>query len=84
MLGVLSRHASNAVLAARAQERNYVQRKENERRRKELFDDGLVKFNKGDIEVRHGKGLMFCWHSSQAVSPCSFPVVVAYGSATEL
>ena len=37
------------------QERNYVARKENERKRRELFDDALAKFKSGDIEVR-GKG----------------------------
>lgn len=33
------------------QARNYVQRKEAERKRRELFDDALVKFKKGDLEV---------------------------------
>eukprot|EP00877_Chromochloris_zofingiensis_P002583 jgi/Chrzof1/12325/Cz06g30120.t1 len=32
------------------QARNYVQRKEAERKRRELFDDALVKFKKGDLE----------------------------------
>jgi hypothetical protein len=31
------------------QERNYVARKENERKRRELFDDALAKFKSGDI-----------------------------------
>lgn len=34
------------------QARNYVSRKEQERKRRELFDDALSKFNKNDIEVR--------------------------------
>lgn len=34
------------------QARNYVSRKEQERKRRELFDDALVKFNAGEIEVR--------------------------------
>jgi hypothetical protein len=34
------------------QARNYVSRKEQERKRRELFDDALAKFNKNDIEVR--------------------------------
>lgn len=34
------------------QARNYVSRKEQERKRRELFDDALSKFNKGDVEVR--------------------------------
>ncbi len=38
------------------QARNYVQRKEAERKRRELFDDALVKFKKGDIEVGSGLG----------------------------
>jgi len=32
------------------QERNYTSRKEEERKRRELFDDALVKFRKGDVE----------------------------------
>ncbi|KAF8065729.1 alpha-mannosidase [Scenedesmus sp. PABB004] len=32
------------------QSRNYVSRKEQERKRRELFDDALAKFNKGDVE----------------------------------
>jgi len=36
------------------QARNYVSRKEQERKRRELFDDALAKFNKGDVEVRRG------------------------------
>ncbi|WIA37077.1 hypothetical protein OEZ86_014050 [Tetradesmus obliquus] len=32
------------------QARNYVSRKEQERKRRELFDDALVKFNAGEIE----------------------------------
>lgn len=34
------------------QARNYISRKEQERKRRELFDDALAKFNKGDLEVR--------------------------------
>lgn len=34
------------------QARNYVSRREQERKRRELFDDALAKFNKSDIEVR--------------------------------
>lgn len=33
------------------QERNYIARKENERKRRELFDDALAKFKGGDIAV---------------------------------
>lgn len=33
------------------QARNYVERKEAERKRRELFDDALAKFNKKDLEV---------------------------------
>jgi hypothetical protein len=36
------------------QARNFVSRKEQERKRRELFDDALAKFNKNDIEVRAG------------------------------
>lgn len=32
------------------QERNYIARKEAERKRRELFDDALSKFKKGKIE----------------------------------
>jgi hypothetical protein len=32
------------------QARNYVSRKEQERKRRELFDDALAKFNKNDVE----------------------------------
>lgn len=43
------------LCAACTQARNYVSRKEQERKRRELFDDALAKFNKNDIEVRtHG------------------------------
>lgn len=38
-------------LLACLQARNYVGRKEQERKRRELFDDALAKFNKGDVEV---------------------------------
>lgn len=41
-------------VCVRAQARNYVSRKEQERKRRELFDDALSKFNKNDIEVRLG------------------------------
>ena len=41
-------HAGCSCLQAR----NYVSRKEQERKRRELFDDALSKFNKNDIEVR--------------------------------
>jgi hypothetical protein len=40
------------VPAACSQARNYVSRKEQERKRRELFDDALAKFNKNDVEVR--------------------------------
>ena len=33
------------------QERNYIARKENERKRRELFDDALAKFKGGDVAV---------------------------------
>lgn len=33
------------------QARNYVQRKENERKRREMFDDALAKFKENDIQV---------------------------------
>lgn len=33
------------------QARNYISRKEQERKRREVFDDALAKFTKGDIEV---------------------------------
>eukprot|EP00882_Tetradesmus_deserticola_P017019 GHRQ01018205.1.p1 GENE.GHRQ01018205.1~~GHRQ01018205.1.p1 ORF type:complete len:171 (+),score=96.20 GHRQ01018205.1:399-911(+) len=33
------------------QARNYVSRKEQERKRRELFDDALVKFNAGELEA---------------------------------
>lgn len=33
------------------QERNYVARKENERKRRELFDDALASFKSGNIAV---------------------------------
>ena len=32
------------------QERNYIARKEAERKRRELFDDALAKFKKGKVE----------------------------------
>eukprot|EP00879_Flechtneria_rotunda_P001171 GHRR01001317.1.p1 GENE.GHRR01001317.1~~GHRR01001317.1.p1 ORF type:complete len:312 (+),score=113.13 GHRR01001317.1:221-1156(+) len=32
------------------QARNYISRREQERKRRELFDDALAKFNKGDVE----------------------------------
>jgi hypothetical protein len=38
------------------QARNYIGRKEQERKRRELFDDALVKFNAGEIEVRCAAG----------------------------
>ena len=34
------------------QAKNYVSRKEAERKRRELFDDALERFNKNDVEVR--------------------------------
>ncbi len=33
-----------------SQERNYIARKEAERKRRELFDDALAKFKKGKVE----------------------------------
>lgn len=36
------------------QERNYVARKEAERKRRELFDDALAKFKSGAVAVRMG------------------------------
>jgi hypothetical protein len=57
------------------QARNYVSRKEQERKRRELFDDALVKFNAGEIEVRcyraglqHSRRLLStdgAWHMMQ-------------------
>lgn len=40
-----------APLLLLLQARNYVSRKEQERKRRELFDDALAKFNKNDVEV---------------------------------
>lgn len=37
-------------IAVVLQARNYVSRKEQERKRREVFDDALAKFNKSDIE----------------------------------
>lgn len=39
------------AVAARPQARNYVTRKEQERKRRELFDDALDTFKAGDISV---------------------------------
>ena len=43
------------------QSRNYISRKENERKRREMFDDGLDKFKAKDLEgVRKS---LFCTHA---------------------
>lgn len=47
------------------QARNYVSRREQERKRRELFDDALSKFNKSDVEV-----------SPKSLQPCSPAVAV--------
>jgi hypothetical protein len=39
------------------QARNYVQRKENERKRREMFDDALAKFKENEIQVGGGCGI---------------------------
>ncbi len=41
------------------QQKNYIQRKESERKRREMFDDALDKFKRGDIET-------VCDHTWQA------------------
>lgn len=47
----LDAHANfSAARSSCAQERNYIARKEAERKRRELFDDALSKFKKGKIE----------------------------------
>lgn len=42
------------------QERNYIARKEAERRRRELFDDALTKFKKGTVEEVGAGGNGWC------------------------
>lgn len=47
----LHAHANfSAARSSCAQERNYIARKEAERKRRELFDDALSQFKKGKIE----------------------------------
>jgi hypothetical protein len=43
------------------QARNYVARKEQERKRRELFDDALGKLRAGDLPVSHGVIGVLCW-----------------------
>ena len=50
------------------QQKNYIQRKEAERKRRELFDDALAKFNAGTIEEARGQAL-FCGPSRLRVTP---------------
>jgi hypothetical protein len=49
------------------QARNYQQRKENERKRRELFDDGLVKFKSGDLQ-----GALVDFENVVAMEPRNF------------
>ena len=51
------------------QAKNYTTRKENERKRRELFDDALAKFKKNQIMVS-GLGMRVCVNVGHTVGAC--------------
>jgi sulfatase maturation enzyme AslB (radical SAM superfamily) len=60
------------------QARNYIGRKEQERKRRELFDDALVKFNAGEIEVCSAADMLPCCSGL-----CNVATAYATQTATE-